>query len=301
VDVKNRPIAERGEKRFYIVNDLFLWLALLAVIYPLVYIVSASFSHPNAVSAGQVWLYPVRPSLRGYKAIFEYPSILVGYKNSIIYTVFGTSLNIVLTLAAAYPLARKNFWGRNAYMFVFVFTMFFNGGLIPTYILMSKLGLVNTRLIMILWPAINVYNVIITRTFIQSTISTDLIEAAQIDGMNDFGILVRIVIPLSKAIIAVIALFYAVQHWNSFFNALIYLSNRSLYPLQLVLRSILILNQIDSSALESMTIEEIEAREGMAELLKYSLIIVASVPVLVIYPFVQKHFVKGVMIGSLKG
>jgi multiple sugar transport system permease protein/putative aldouronate transport system permease protein len=296
-----RPIAERGENLFYAANDILLCIALLIVVYPLVYIVSSSFSHPNAVSAGSVWLFPVRPSLAGYLAIFENHNILTGYLNSILYTVLGTSLNVVLTLAAAYPLARSNFWGKKAYMFLFLFTMFFNGGLIPTYILMSKLHLVNTRLIMILWPAISVYNVVITRTFIQSSISPDLIEAAQIDGMNDFGILLHIVAPLSKAIIAVIGLFYAVQHWNSYFNAFIYLSNRKLFPLQLVLRQILVLNQIDSSAFQTMSLQEMEAREGMAELLKYSLIVVASVPVLAIYPFVQKHFVKGVMIGSLKG
>lgn len=298
---RSRPIAERGEPGFYLINDVVLWGALALVVYPLIYIVSSSFSQPSAVAAGEVWLVPVRPSLSGYVAIFESPQVLTGYLNSIFYTIAGTTLNVTLTLAAAYPLARKNFWGKEGYMVLFVFTMFFNGGLIPTYILMSKLQLVNTRLIMILWPAISVYNVIITRTFIQSSISTDLIEAAQIDGMNDFGILVRIVAPLSKAIIAVITLFYAVQHWNTYFNAFIYLSDRRLFPLQLVLREILVLNQIDQSMFEQMSLEEIEAREGMAELLKYALIIVASVPVLIIYPFVQKYFVKGVMIGSLKG
>ncbi len=210
-------------------------------------------------------------------------------------------LNVVLTIAAAYPLSRSDFKGRNIYMFIFIFTMFFNGGIIPSYILMTKLNLVNTRYVMLLAGALSVYNMIITRTFLQSTISKDLYEAARIDGASDIKILFSIVLPLSKAIIAVITLFYMVFHWNQFFNAFIYLNDKKLFPLQLILRDILISNQIDIEMLENIELEEMEAREGLAELLKYSLIVVSSLPVLMIYPFVQKYFVKGVMIGSVKG
>lgn len=292
---------EKGDLIFYIINGMLLSFALIIVLYPLIYIVSASFSSTSAVITGRVWLFPVDFSLSGYKAVFENPHILTGYANTIFYTVFGTLLNVTLTIAAAYPLSRADFKGRNFYMMIFVFTMFFNGGIIPTYILMNNLGLINTRLIMIVSGALSVYNMIITRTFFQSTISKELYEAARIDGASDIKVLFSIVLPLSKAIIAVITLFYMVHHWNQFFNAFIYLNDKDKFPLQLILREILITNQIDISMMESIELEELEAREGLAELLKYSLIVVSTVPVLLVYPFVQKYFVKGVMIGSVKG
>lgn len=293
--------SSRGDGLFYLINGSLLAFALVVVLYPLIYILSASFSSTSAVITGQVWLWPVDFSLSGYKAVFENRHILTGYGNTIFYTIFGTIFNLVLTIAAAYPLSRKDFKGRNIYMMIFVFTMFFNGGLIPTYILMTKLGLVNTRYVMILAGALSVYNMIITRTFFQATIGKELYDAAKIDGASDIKILFKIVLPLSKAIIAVITLFYMVHHWNQFFNAFIYLNDKKLFPLQLILREILIANQIDVSMMENIELEELEAKEGLAELLKYSLIIVSSAPVLMIYPFVQKYFVKGVMIGSVKG
>lgn len=292
----------KGDKVFLFINNFILIVTFILVAYPLIYIVSSSFSSTSAVMAGKVKLLPVEPTLAGYKAVFENKYILSGYANSFFYTFFGTLINVIVTLLAAYPLSRKDFRQRNIFMFIFSFTMFFNGGLIPTYILINKLGMINTRWVMIVPGALSVWNMIITRTYFQSTISDELLEAAQIDGCSDFKFFAIVVLPLSKAIIAVITLFYAVGHWNAFFSAFIYLSNKKLFPLQLILREILVLNDIDVTMLTNVVnVEEMEAKEGLRELLKYSLIIVASVPVLCIYPFVQKYFVKGVMIGSIKG
>jgi putative aldouronate transport system permease protein len=288
-----------GDRVFNIVNYVILSLFFIVVLYPLVYIVSASFSSSHAVISGRVWLWPVEPSLKGYAAVFENKAIWIGFRNSLFYTVVGTAINVILTLIAAYPLARRDFVGRNAIMFIFVFTIMFSGGIIPTYLLVRDLGILNSVWAMVLPSALSVFNVIITRTYFQTTIPQEMLEAAQVDGCNDFKFLWKIVLPLSGPIVAVITLFYAVNHWNSYFNALMFLKDRDLYPLQLVLRSILIQNQIDPSMI--MSEEDLVTRQGLADLLKYSLIVVATVPVLIIYPFVQKHFVKGVMIGSIKG
>jgi len=269
------------------------------VLYPCIFIVSASFSSTEAVVSGRVWLWPVDPGLQGYRAVFENKAVWRGFLNSIYYTGVGTFCNVCLTVIAAYPLSRRDFVGRSVFMFLFVFTILFSGGMIPTYLLVKQLGMLNTVWAMILPSALSVFNVIITRTYFQTTIPNEMLEAAQMDGCSDIRFLRRIVLPLSGPILAVITLFYAVGHWNSYFNALLYLNDRSLFPLQLVLRGILIQNQIDPSMM--MNEEDLVARQGLADLLKYSLIVVATVPVLVIYPFVQKHFVKGVMIGSVKG
>ncbi|AEE97004.1 carbohydrate ABC transporter permease [Mahella australiensis] len=289
----------RADVIFNAVNNTFLIICLIVVLYPLIYIVSASFSSPQAVTSGKVWLFPVDFSLAGYKAVFENDYILTGYGNTIIYTVVGTAVNLVMTVLAAYPLSRKDFYGRDAFMFLFAFTMIFNGGLIPTYLLVSQLGLINTRWALIIPGAISVWNVIITRTYYQNTIPDELLEAAQLDGCSDIQFIWSVVLPLSKAITAVLVLFYGVGHWNEFFNAFIYLSKKELYPLQIVLRDILIMNSIDPNMVADT--ELMVAKQGLADLLKYSLIVVASVPVLCIYPFVQKYFVKGVMIGAIKG
>lgn len=287
------------DRIFMAVNNIFLIIALLIVIYPIIYIVSASFSSTQAVTSGRVWLYPVEFSLEGYKAIFENKYIVTGYANTFFYTFFGTAVNIVMTIMAAYPLSRKDFYGRNVLMFMFTFTMIFNGGLIPTYILINNLNMVNTRWVMIIPGALGVWNVIVTRTYYQNNISDEILEAAQLDGCNDIQFICRIVLPLSKAITAVMILFYAVGHWNQFFTAFIYLNKKELYPLQIVLRDILIMNTIESEMITDP--ELMAAKQGLADLLKYSLIVVASVPVMCIYPFVQKYFVKGVMIGAIKG
>ncbi|NLB89652.1 MAG: carbohydrate ABC transporter permease, partial [Clostridiales bacterium] len=251
----------------------------------------------HAVQGGQVWLYPIGFNLKGYEAVFKNSMVLKGYANSILYTVVGTIINVILTIMAAYPLSRKDFSPRAVLMMFFSFTMFFSGGMIPNYIIISKLKIMNTRWAMVLPTAMSVYNMILARTFFAS-LPDELLEAAQLDGCSDFTYIRKVVLPLSKPIIAVISLYYAVGHWNAYFNAFMYLSDNNLFPLQLVLRSILLLNQVDSSMVSMDVLYE---REALKNLLKYSLIVVASVPVLIIYPFVQKHFVQGVMIGSIKG
>ncbi|MGH2533236.1 MAG: carbohydrate ABC transporter permease [Thermomicrobiales bacterium] len=292
-------IRDRGSDRvFTIVVTTLLIGFLVIILYPLIFIVSSSMSDPAAVTAGQVWLWPVDPTFIAYRRIFRDPMILTGFFNSVFYTVAGTALNVVLTILAAYPLSRKKLPGRGIIIFLFLFTTLFSGGMIPTYIVVGELGLLNTRWAMILPSALAVWNVIITRTYFQTTIPEELLEAAHLDGCSDFRFLWEIVRPLSGPIIAVNALFYAVGHWNGYFNALIYLTDQSLYPLQLVLRSILVQNQTNLRMTGDMA--DMLMRENMADLLKYALIVVASLPLLAIYPFVQRHFVKGALIGSLK-
>lgn len=288
-----------GDKVFYGVTYTGLVIILLLVLYPLIYIVSSSFSSPAAVASGKVWLLPVDLSLAGYEAVFKYKDVFIGYRNTLFYTVAGTAINIGMTLIAAYPLARKNLPGRGFFTFLFTFTMLFSGGMIPTYLLIKELNFINTPWAMLIPGAINITNLIITRTFIQTSIPDELLEAAQIDGCSDFRYFFMIVLPLSKANIAVITLYYAVAHWNAYFNAFLYLTNKSLFPLQLFLREILLLNRTDGATV--MDPETLAAMQGLTDLLKYSLIVVATVPILCLYPFVQRYFVKGVMIGSLKG
>jgi putative aldouronate transport system permease protein len=275
-----------------------LSIVLVVVCYPLIFIVSSSLSSPTAVSQGKVWLFPVEPTLAGYYAVFKNSDIMIGYGNSAFYAIAGTLIGVTLTVMLAYPMSRKTFFGKNAFMMVLVFTLLFSGGLIPTYMLMRSLHLLDTRWVMILPGAVAVFQVIIARTFFQSTIPDELAEAAEIDGCSDGRFITSIVLPLSKPILAVMSLMYAVGFWNSYFDALIYLKDPNLYPLQLVLRSIIVLNTQDLSMMNDAS--KFAERQGLAELLKYSLIVVASLPVLIIYPFVQKHFVKGVLIGSLK-
>lgn len=295
-----KPIRESGgDRAFNVVNYIMLTIVLIVVLYPLVYVVSASFSSSYAVLSGKVWLWPVEPSLDGYKAVFKNKNILTGFQNTVFYTLAGTFINIVMTILAAYPLSRKDFRGRNKFMLLFVFTMMFNGGLIPTYFLVKDLHLIDTVWAMLIPTALSVWNVIIMRTYFQTTIPGELLEASQIDGCNDFRFLLKIVVPLSGPIIAVIALFYAVGHWNQYFNAMIYLKNPQLYPLQLILRDILVQNEVRIDMLGD--VKSAAARQGLRELLKYSLIVISSVPLMLVYPFVQKFFVKGVMIGSIKG
>lgn len=289
----------RGDRVFNAVTYVILSVYLLIVLYPLVYIVSSSFSSPAAVTSGLVRLWPVDPTLIAYETILKDPVIVRGFLNSVFYAVVGTALNVTLTLLAAYPLSRKNLRGRGPIMFFFFFTTLFSGGLIPTYLVVRDLGLLNTRWALILPTALSVWNLIITRTYFQTAIPDELLDAATIDGANDFRFLRDVVLPLSGPIIAVNALFYAVGHWNAYFDALIYLTDESLFPLQLVLREILVQNQTNLRMTGDVT--SMLARENLADLLKYALIVVATVPLLLVYPFVQKHFVKGALIGSLKG
>ncbi len=287
------------DRVFSLFNYVLLAAYLLIVLYPLVYIVSASFSSPAAVTSGQVRLWPVEPTAIAYETIFKDPAIVRGFLNSIFYAVVGTTVNVVMTILAAYPLSRRDLRGRGWIMFFFFFTTLFSGGLIPTYLVVRDLGLINTRWALILPAAMSVWNVIITRTYFQATIPDELHDAATIDGASDFRFLRDVVLPLSGPIVAVNALFYAVGHWNAYFDALIYLNDESLFPLQLVLRQILVQNQTNLRM--TGDVSSMLARENLADLLKYSLIVVSTLPLLLVYPFVQKHFVKGALIGSLKG
>jgi putative aldouronate transport system permease protein len=298
-DSNINKVNESGFDRiFMFFNGSILVVITVAILLPLIFIVSASFSSSEAVIAGRVSLWPVDFSLQGYTTIFEHKKVWDGFGNSLFYTVFGTIFNVFMTIIAAYPLSRQDLVGRRVITIAFIFTMLFSGGLIPTYMLVRDLGLLNTRAAMILPTGIGIFNLLITITFFRTTIPPELIEASRIDGANDFRTFLSIILPLSRPIIAVLVLFYAVNHWNSYFSALIYLKDQELFPLQLVLREILIENSIDASML--IDIEDLIAREGLRELLKYSLIVVASVPILIIYPFVQRHFIKGMMIGSVK-
>lgn len=299
--ISNRIRDTREDKILYVIANIVMALALLVVGYPLIFIVSASFSNGFAIQSGKVLLWPVDVTLEGYKAVFGHKLIISGYSHTILYTVLGTFLNVSATLICAYPLSRRDMQWKGFYMFLFVFTMYFGGGMIPTYLMMRTLGIINTTWVMVLPGLISTYNMIITRTFIQSNIPQEMLEAAQIDGCSDFQYFFRMVLPLSKAVIAVITLYYAVGHWNAYFNALIYLTDRERYPLQIILREILVANQVNLSEVENMDPEELAAKAQLANQLKYSLIIVSCGPILLAYPFVQKYFVKGVMIGSVKG
>lgn len=290
-----------GDRLFSIINYILLSLILVIVLYPLIYILSASFSDARAVTSGQVWLWPIQPTVAGYEALFKNKFLLSGFGNSIFYTLFGTIINVLVTILAAYPLSRPNLPGRTILTFLFFFTTIFSGGLIPTYLIVKELGILNTRWAMLLPGALSVWNLLIMRTYFQTTIPKDLYDAAQIDGCDDFNYLWRVLLPLSGPIIAVVALFYAIGHWNSFFTAMIYLNNKALWPLQLVLREILVQNQIDPGMMAGMDPQQLALRQQLRELLKYSLIVVATAPLLMVYPFVQKHFVRGIMLGSVKG
>ncbi len=289
----------RSDKLFYIISAVFLCFLLILVTYPLVYVLSASFSSGQAVSSGRVVLLPVDFSLDGYKAVFSYPDIWRSYANTVFYVITGTLINLIMVFTCAYPLSRPNLKGRNLFMLIFTFTMFFSGGLIPLYLQLQTLRILNTRFALLIPGALSVYNMIIVRTFIQSSIPQELFEAAGIDGLSHAGFFVKILIPLSKPVIAVVTLFSMVGHWNAYFNALMFINNRTLYPLQIILREILVVGQIDTNLFTDPELQERLA--NMAAVLKYALIVVSTAPILCVYPFVQKYFVKGVMIGSIKG
>ena len=288
-----------GDRMFYLISGLILTVIFLLILYPCIFVVSASFSSGTAVQSGKVVLWPVDISFVGYDTVFHNVNIWKGFMNSLFYTFFGTIINVALTMLAAYPLSRKDLVGRDKLMLFFTFTMFFNGGIITHYILVSKLGIIDTRWSMLLPGAMSIYNMIIARTFLQNSIPNELLEAAQLDGCTDIQYLFKVVLPLSKAVLAELVLFYGVAHWNTYFNAMIYLRNRDLFPLTLFLKEILISGQIDPS-----TVSDPELAEKVSQLagvIKYSLIVVSMVPVMIIYPFVQKYFVKGVTIGAVKG
>lgn len=271
---------------------------LLSVLYPLYFVVIASFSDPSAVASGQVWLVPKGLTLDGYKELFRHNEIWIGYANTILYTIAGTFIGVTVNIFAAYALSKKDLVGRKVLMWLFVFTMFFNGGLVPTFITIKDFGLYNTFWVMVLPFSVSVYNIIVARTFFENTIPAELNDAAKIDGCGNIYYFFKIVLPLSKAILAVIALWTAVGMWNSYFNALVYLKDSWRYPLQLALRNILITNNLQMSFGSG---EAMQIALRLSNLMRYSVIIVSTLPIMCVYPFAQKYFNQGIMIGAVKG
>ena len=286
-----------GDRAFYAVNTILLALLALIVIYPLYFIIIASFSDPDAVLGGQVILYPVKVTLEGYAKILQRTDVWRGYLNTIIYTVLTVILSLAVTIPGGWALSRKTIPGKKFLMIYFIIPMFFGGGLIPFYNVMCGLGLYNTIWAIVLPSILSVWNLFMTRTFFESSIPDGLVEAAKIDGAGEFRIFTLLVLPLSKAILAVMALYYAIGQWNSYFNAMIFLKNENLYPLQLVLKEILIASETTTGGSGETILEQFRT----ANLIKYVSVIVSSAPVMLLYPFVQKYFAQGVMIGSLKG
>ncbi|THF84477.1 carbohydrate ABC transporter permease [Cohnella fermenti] len=293
----------RPDRIFELANMFFLCLLLLVVLYPLVYVTSASVSDPQDVNSGSMWLYPMHVTIEGYHRVFQNPDILTGYRNTILYTILGVLINLAVMVPCAYTLSRKDLPYRNAMMMFMLVTMFFSGGLIPSYLLVKNLHLLDTFWALVIPNAANVWSIIVIRTFFQSTIPREVEEAAEMDGCSVFRLFGRIVLPLSAPILAVMALFQGVGHWNAYFNAMIYLSNRDLFPLQLVIREILVLQEMSVSMLMngSGDMEVMAEQARIADIVKYAVKIVSALPLLIVYPFLQRFFVKGMLIGSVKG
>jgi putative aldouronate transport system permease protein len=292
----------RDDVVFDTVNIFLVTLFFLIVLYPVYFVLIASVSKPGAVATGEILFFPRGLNIEGYKGVFAYREIWIGYRNTVLYTVSGTLLSLVLTLPAAFALSRKDFVGRGFFTIVFSITMFFSGGLVPTYMLVRALGMRNTIWSQIVPGAIEFWYIVIVRTYFQTSVPGEIIEAATIDGASWTKMFMRIILPLCVPIIAVMALFYGVDRWNSYFNALIYLSNRALYPLQLILREILIQNEVKSSTLGD-ELQRMAMKEQMqfAGLIKYAVIVVSTLPVILVYPFLQRYFIRGIMVGALKG
>ena len=281
-----------GRRAFVIINTIVLLLVSAIMLYPAIYVIAASFSEETAILRGDVFLIPVRAHVKAYQKVFVYPMLWQSYRNTLIYTFLGTAINLVLTVFGAWALSQKKMVGRRFLTLMCTFTMFFGGGMIPTFLVVKGLGLLNTIWAILLPGAVSTYNMILMRTFFRQ-IPESLVEAAELDGCNDFGVLFRIVLPLSLASLMTIGMFYAVAHWNSYFPAVMYLTtNKELNPLQIILRQVVLLNEIVENASSTENV--------MAEGIKYATIVVAMLPMLCIYPFVQRYFVKGVMVGSVK-
>jgi len=301
----NRIKPTKSDRVFIAINSTLLIILFILLLYPIWFVLIASFSNPTLASTGKVLLFPKEFTLAGYEHVLSYHNLWVGYGNTIFYTVVGTTLNLVATLPCAYALSRKDMVGRGFILTLFVITMYFGGGLIPTYLNIRSLGLDNTRTIMLVNGLVSAFNIIVCRTFFTTTIPNELHEAAYIDGCNDFKMFLKIILPLSMPIIVVMSLFYGVGRWNSYFDAMIYLKDRNLFPLQLFLREILIQSQVAESmlvqAIDPKTMEALYAQADAANLAKYCVIVVSTLPMMLIYPWLQKFFEKGVMIGSIKG
>ncbi len=298
--------SNHGETWFGRINLFFLSIVTLICLYPLYYTVIASLSDTYAVSTGKVTFLPIGVSLDAYKLVFVNKDIWIGYRNTILYTVFGTLFDLFLTLPLAYGLSKKNLPGHGIITWYFLLTMYFSGGLIPTYIVIKNLGFVNSPFALVILGALSVYNTIIVRVYFTSSIPEALYEAARIDGASEMHVFIKIALPLAIPVVAVTALYYAVGHWNNYFTSLIYITDKKLQPLQLVLRRILILNEsaVSEEALREMSGDELVDslyKAYIANVMKYSIVFIASAPMLAAYPFIQKYFIKGIMIGSLKG
>ena len=289
----------REDKILYTTVNIIMVLWLIVVLFPVVFILASSFSSTDAINSGRVLLWPVDFTTASYQVVFQYKAVWVAFANTVFYTVVGTTFNLIATTLAAYPLSRRNMQWRGFYTSLFIVTMFISGGMIPSYLNLSSLGFLNSRWSQIMPGLILTSNMIIMRTFFQNSIPSDLQEAAALDGCSDIRYLLQIVLPLSKAVMSVLLLYYAVGHWNSYFSALLYLRDRDKYPLQLILRTIL-LTYTDANSMGEVTSGS-DASAQAGESMRYALIVVATAPILTVYPFIQKHFAKGVMIGSLKG
>ena len=303
-NMKTKPVKRcREDVIFDTVIFIILTLILFVVAYPLYWVIISSFSDPTAVSAGKVLLRPIGFTLKGYAEVFKNSQVMRGFFNSIVITFVGVCVNLAVTLPTAYALSRDNFSGKKPITVFYMITMFFGGGMIPTYLVVKNMQLLNTIWALVLPGCLSVYNMIVERTFFKSNISEELYEAGEIDGCTQSRFFFQIALPLSKAIIAIMVLYYGVGHWNSYFSALLYISDQDKYPLQLVLRNILITNQtaLSQTATTAAARAALQEQQQLIDVMKYSLIIISSVPVLIMYPLVQKHFVKGVMIGSVKG
>ena len=290
-----------GDRIFDVINYFLLGVIFIIMTYPILFIISASFSDPHTVASGQMFLFPKGFTLAGYRKIFAYRDIWIGYRNTIYYTVVQAVISVILTISFAYPLSRPDFKARGILTIMITVTMFFSGGMIPSYLVVKSLNMLDSVWAIILPAAISTWNVIITRTFFQTSIPSELREAASIDGCSNLKFFTKIVIPLSRPIVAVMALYYASGRWNSYFSALIYLTDRSKFPLTLFLRQILILKDLQGSEVISVDPGAFKEQQMLAGVMKYGIIIVSTIPMMVLYPFIQKYFVKGVMIGSIKG
>ena len=291
----------RDDLIYEVFTKLFLVIVMVLILYPLYFVLVASFSDPIYVNSGEMLFWPKGFTLLGYQRVFKDSRIWIGYRNTIFYTVLGTGLGLAATTMAAYSLSRKDLPGRKIIMFLFIFTMYFQGGMIPYYLVVKGLGLVNSRILMILSGAVSVYNIIITRSFLEANIPGELKDAASIDGCGNVRFFWQMVLPLSKAVIAVIALYLAVSYWNSYFNAMIFLTDTNKYPLQLFLRQILLTVSESVSVDSGLDPTALIQLQQMGQVIKYGVIVVSTVPIICVYPFIQKYFVKGVMIGSVKG
>ncbi|GIO24649.1 carbohydrate ABC transporter permease [Oceanobacillus sp. J11TS1] len=291
-----------SDKAFDRLNFLFVLLVTLIIIYPLIFVISASISDPHAVNTGKMWLWPVDVTLEGFRRVFQNDAIWTGYKNTIIYTAVGVAIHLFVLLPASYALSRKELMGKRVWLWFILFTMLFNGGLIPTYLVVRNLQMLDTIWAMVIPGVIGAWSILVARTFFQQTIPDQLVEAAKIDGASDIYLFIKVVLPLSMPIIAVMALFHGVALWNQYFNALIYLRSEDKFPLQLILRQILILNEVsaDSASSAAGSAQSFADQIKTASLVKYAVIIVSALPLLIVYPFLQRFFVKGVLIGSVK-